>query len=74
MATGIGVISIHHTITVLGDAHLLVLVNVGIETPTAGAGTPGSKGLGQRISSPKGGIVGIAVIVAIIPILLRIAA
>ena len=68
---GVGVVPIHRPITVLGDAHLFVLVDVRVELPTARAGAARLEGLGQMVSGPQARVVGIAVVVAVVPVRFR---
>ena len=71
VAAGVGAVPVHRLITVLGDAHLFVLVDVGVVPPGARAGAARRMGLRQVVGGPQGRVVGIAVVVAIVPIRFR---
>ena len=71
VAAGVGVVPVHRPITVRGDVHLLVLVDVGVVLPTARAGAARHKGLRQVVGGPQGRVIGIAVVVTIVPIRFR---
>ena len=74
VAARVGAVPVHRLITVLGDIHLLGLVDVGIKPPRTRTGTTGHQGLRQVIGRPQGSIIRIAVVVAIIAVCLRVSA
>ena len=65
---------IHRRVTAPGHVDLLVSEDVGVILPTGGRCIAALMRRGQRVGRPEGSIVRVAVIVAIVPVCLRVAA